>query len=284
MMFFKFVKNDIKEGFYQNRWKYLLTFSIFLCLSFYHFLTLRIYEISNPEYFSTKPTVGDYLATIIGGYGQYELNSDNFVLFSMPIMWVILILWSQYSGLYYPFRDLNGIGKHLILLSGQRGAWWSSKCIWSTLNIATVCGLAFLGCTVTGLLCGASFSMEINSYLPAELKVDITKLTEPTWNIGSFALGCVLVMMCFSILQLSLSLIIRPMFAYLVLAGYAVASTYIQSPFLIGNYMMFARSGELVTNGMGFWDGIVICLWLIVICFVLGYLYFERMDILGGEW
>lgn len=283
-MFSKFFCHDIKNGIGDHKVRLLVGFLMFFCLASYHFLTLRIYELTNPEFFESPVTTGDYFLVLVGGCGKVEQLSDGGSTFVMPVLWVVFVLWVLFASLYYPFIDLNGMGKHLLCLSGQRGIWWFSKCLWTACNTLVHYLLAFAASIAAGLCFGAKFNMDANVYLYQELEMNLGTLTSGTiWKTAPLFFTTALVLVALALLQLTLSIAVKPLFSYLALAAYLFAGAYVQSPALLGNFAMPARSSLLTTTGLPPLLGGLLCLWVIVGSVLLGWMLFEKKDILGGD-
>ena len=88
-MFYKFFRHDIRNGIAGHKVRLLVGFLMFFCLASYHFLTLRIYELTNPEYFESPVTIGDYFLALVGGCGKVEQVSGGGSTFVMPVMWMV---------------------------------------------------------------------------------------------------------------------------------------------------------------------------------------------------
>ncbi len=283
-MFIKFFKHDLEYGIGHAKKRLILTFLGFFILSIYHFWVIRMFEISATDFLNTPATTADYFIALIGGCGKVTFMSGMDNDFSMPTIWFMFILWMQFVSLYYPFNELNGIGKHLMVLSGGRGIWWFSKCAWTVINTIVSYLLIFLSSTICGLCFGAKLSMNASWYLFKELAMNMDDLTTSvSWNITSvfFMVGFVLVTL--ALLQLLLSLLIKPLFSYFLLVGYFFAGAYFQYPALFSNYAMPARNALLVTTGLDMTGGVVIGLWISVLSVIIGYYVFKNRDILDSD-
>lgn len=251
------------------------------CLASYHFWTLKIFELTNPQYFENPVTTGDYFLALTGGCGKTQISQGGDIEFVMPTMWLAFMLWILFCSLYYPFVDLQGIGKYRMVLSGDRGIWWISKCIWAVVNTAVNYLIVFFASYSVGICLGAAPSMQTNWYLAQELTMRTDQLTsQSTWNLWPIFGLTLFVLIAISLMQLVLSMMIKPQFAYLLIAAYLFAGAYKQSPVLIGNYAMAARSNLLVTTGLSPGLGALICLWIILISVTVGYIFFQRKDVL----
>ncbi len=126
--------------------------------------------------------------------------------------------------------------------------------------------------------------MNASWYLFKELAMNMDDLTTSvSWNITSifFMVGFVLVAL--ALLQLLLSLLIKPLFSYFLLVGYFFAGAYFQYPALFSNYAMPARNALLVTTGLDMTGGVVIGLWISVLSVIIGYYVFKNRDILDSD-
>ncbi len=283
-MFIKFFKHDLEYGIGHAKKRLILTFLGFFILSIYHFWVIRMFEISATDFLNTPATTADYFIALIGGCGKVTFMSGMDNDFSMPTIWFMFILWMQFVSLYYPFNELNGIGKHLMVLSGGRGIWWFSKCAWTVVNTIVSYLLIFLSSTICGLCFGAKLSMNASWYLFKELAMNMDDLTTSvSWNITSVFFMVGFVMVALALLQLLLSLLIKPLFSYFLLVGYFFAGAYFQYPALFSNYAMPARNALLVTTGLDMTGGVVIGLWISVLSVIIGYYVFKNRDILDSD-
>lgn len=283
MMFTKFLFYDLKQGIIEQKAKFILTFIVFFALSTYNFWILRIYELTNPEYFVNSPTTADYFIMLAGGVGKTEVNANEILGVIIPITWIILVLWIQFLTLSYPYENLYGIGKNLIVVSENRKIWWFSKCIWAVLMSVISYLIIVLSSFVAGLCFGAKFSIYANFYSVIQLEIDASNLTNSPWNILGIIVVGIIIIATLSLIQLCVSMIIKSIFSYLLIVFYIVSSVYTQTPLLIGNYLMGARNDIIITTGLNGYDGILICIWLMLFSIILGLYVFEKKDILGKD-
>ena len=93
--------------------------------------------------------------------------------------------------------------------------------------------------------------MTAHVYLYQELEMNAGTLTSPsTWDIWPLFFLTALALVALSLLQLALSAAVKPLFSYLLLTAYLLAGTYLQSPALLGNFAMPARSALLAVSGL----------------------------------
>lgn len=282
MTFIKFARFDIEHGVLM-RWRQLLLTVLFSFLAgLLHLLSLRVYELVHPDYLELRPLMGDFLLTIFGGCSANAIQETG-VNFQVPFLWLAYVCWMLFLVLRYPLEELNGMGKHQLILSGQRSAWWFSKCIWvgaeTTASFLAVC----LGACLAGVPVRAKCSLGVNSYLFAELSLSQTGLNPPPWNLFGLLAANLCVLIALGMAQMLLSLYLKPMYAYLIVVAYLLLSTYFDHPLFLGNYLMAARSSCLLQTGYDYVTGCLVGLWLAVVIAILGWCCFENYDILGRD-
>ena len=74
-MFIKFLDHDLRYGIGHAKKRLIVTFIMFFFLSIYHFWTLRIFELTDPQYLESPVTTADYFLALIGGCGKVNLIS-----------------------------------------------------------------------------------------------------------------------------------------------------------------------------------------------------------------
>ena len=74
-MFIKFLDHDLRYGVGRAKKRLIVTFIMFFFLSIYHFWTLRIFELTDPQYLESPVTTADYFLALIGGCGKVNLIS-----------------------------------------------------------------------------------------------------------------------------------------------------------------------------------------------------------------
>lgn len=275
-MFFKLLRYDLKEGILREYKKYLLFFFIFIVFCFdltYKFSLLPIEAESS--YF-------DYVLYAFGGMKPYDpAGSDPF---PFPIIWLAIHLLIGYFTLYYPYNDLMTVGQNILIRSGGRRSWWLSKCLWNMLSVVCCFALAWgailLFCLAAGVPITNTIFPEL-LYSIFEIDDNVPALTGAFW-IPLFVLP-LLVSLALNLLEMTLSLFLKPLFSFGVYAVVLLSSAYLFTPYMIGNFAMPIRSHMILSNGMTSRMGIMIAGVLIVLCIAVGSIYFKRYDILNND-
>lgn len=282
MTFIKFVRFDIHNGIIKNSRPIILTLIFSFMGGLLHILSLRVYELVHPDYLQLPPLAGDFLITVFGGCRANAMQESG-IMFQVPFLWITYVCWMLFLVLRYPLENLNGIGKHQLILARQRSAWWFSKCIWILLETAVSFGAVCAGVCTAGFLRGAEPSLNVNSYMAAEIGINGLAQSPQPWHIAGLLASNLCILAALGILEMLLSLYLKSMYAYLLAASYCLASTYFDAPYFVGNYMMGARSSSFLASGYDWGIGCIIGLWLAALAAIAGWYCFEYYDILGQD-
>ena len=160
--------------------------------------------------------------------------------------------------------------------------WWISKCIWNILSVVVFFLMAWVVFALGCLVSGGSLSMTLSPDIFAACNL-VLSYEAPAALIPQTLLLPMLVMMGLNLLQMTLSLFLKPFYSFMVTTAILFLSTYYLSPFCIGNYAMPLRSHLLLANGVGLNTGLLISGILIVVSIIAGGLIFRKRDILKGE-
>jgi hypothetical protein len=86
-----------------------------------------------------------------------------------------------------------------------------------------------------------------------------------------------------NLVQMTLSLFIKPVFSFLAVLTLLVSSAYLLAPYMIGNYAMPMRHNWVVQNGLSCQTGLIIIAGLVILPVVIGFVRFRLYDILNKE-
>lgn len=277
-MFCKCLKYDLKCGLLKEYKKYIVAIGLFLIIGFDFFIKMSDIEI----------TVPDYLFYLFFGMEEYVPSPGN--KFRFPALWVAVILYVSYITLYYPYKDLNGYGKNILLNTQSKKTWYLSKCMWVTVSTITYFLIGLVVLSLFAIISGAEITADVSSKVVIKFIPFITTEQNLFYNdaiyykvtILHFVLPVVICVMN-NLLQLFLSLFIKPFFSFIFTVSYTIASAYYLKSFMLGNYAMIARSNIFIDNGVNFTDGLLISLGVILIVIISGTVLFSKQDILNKE-
>ncbi len=277
-MFYKCLKYDLKCGLLKEYKKYIVAIGLFIIIGFDFFIKMSDIEI----------TVPDYFFYLFFGMEEYIPSPGN--KFRFPALWVAVILYVSYITLYYPYKDLNGYGKNILLNTQSKKTWYLSKCMWVTVSTIIYFLIGFVVLSFFAIISGAEITSDVSSKVVIKFIPFITTEQNLFYNDAMYYKVTILhfilpVVVCVmnNLFQLFLSLFIKPFFSFIFTVSYTIASAYYLENFMLGNYAMIARSNIFIDNGVNFTDGLIISLVVILVVIISGTVLFSKQDILNKE-
>lgn len=275
MRFLRCIRADMRAGFAEARSRLLLVAVLGLA-------TVGLWLLNARGWGYTDMTVslGDTLSACLGGIEVFDPNRD--LRFRLPSSWLLTLLSINYVTVTYPYRDLMGFGRSVLISSGNRWAWWGSKCVWTAAFAGAGCLMLVLACTAATLLLGGTLDLRLGKEAADSLRI---------WTDSGMSLDLQLFVLCwpclsaaFCLLQLALSLAIRPVLSFGATAAMLLVSAYYFSPLLPGNYLMVARVDTVIANGLHPTSGLFVAALITGASIVLGGIHFSHMDCLDKEY
>lgn len=277
-MFYKCLKYDLKCGLLKEYKKYIIAIGLFIIIGFDFFIKMNDIEI----------TVPDYLFYLFFGMEEYVPSPGN--KFRFPALWVAVVLYVSYITLYFPYKDLNGYGKNILLNTQSKKTWYLSKCMWVTVSTIIYFLIGFVVLSLFAIISGAEITADVSSNAVIKFIQFITTEQNLFYNDAMYYKVTLLhfilpVVICImnNLFQLFLSLFIKPFFSFIFTVSYTIASAYYLKFFVLGNYAMIARSNIFIDNGVNFTDGLIISLGVILVVIISGTVLFSKQDILNKE-
>ena len=181
--------------------------------------------------------------------------------------------------------DLSGLGQYVICRSGKRRNWWLSKCLWNFTSVLIYFVLSNIIVLLFAIFNNAELSFNISENMNLICCVGDGQYPIAQWNIGFLQLYLMPILVCsaISMLQMFISLFVRPLVSYIVTIVIYFSSMYKLSDLLLGNYAMILRSDSTTMNGVSSSWGIIFSVGLIVVAVVSGLIYFKNYNILSRE-
>lgn len=276
----KFIAFDVRNGIARYWWKYLVAFgvSLLFSLALSSELSRAQQQLGLP---TAPPTLGDCLVNLVAGIPRYVFDAGY--PFPFPASWLLVFLLVAYLTLAYPYRDLMGSGRQLVLASGSRLSWWASKCVWAALSVLAFFLALGVGAVLWTVIAGGDLGLQVSAAAPTALSFGIDRSVLHPWQVGGwFFAAAVLVTIALCLVQMLVSLVIKPLLSFVVTVAILFFSAFFQTDALVGSYLMAARSSYFVNGGMQAPIGVAIALGIIVVAAVIGGLYFKNMDIMEG--
>ena len=271
-MFYRIFALDVRRSLL-GRWKrFSVALLFFVLMTFACKISFSNAYLQSPELtpFAT-PTLGDFLL--------FDRP------FEIPFQWLLLVLLAVYINFDLTEESSAGVNVQLLLRAGDKKQYWLSKtlCITISTSLYFVLGvIVTLGC---GFALGGVSSLEIDKLILNVMNLSSMVPREAT----SPAFIPTLLMVWFAILTITLlqqliSLFIKPIGSFLVMAVFLFLSAYFMKPFFFGNYAMMIRNALLCEGGVDAAEGILILSLVSLASIAGGCVVYDRKDILSkGE-
>ena len=232
-------------------------------------------------------------------YGMMPYYPDNGDLFLFPMAWFCVLVAAAFTVADYPSRDLEGMGSTVVVVSGSRWAWWLSKCLWVVLMGLIVVGITMVFSLVVTLVCQGSLSLAVRPGVACVLEAgfnfeiqDASRLIQegeaaavasalPSLDIAPAIGVATLCLVAILLMQTVLSVHLHPVLGIAATIAVLFLSAYFFVPWLPGEYMLLARSGVLLDEGLNLDVGVLLGAGISVVAVVAGGLVFNRIDLVG---
>lgn len=283
-MFYRIFALDVRRSLLGKRKRFSVALLFFVLVTFACKISFSNAYLQSPELtpFAT-PTLGDFLLYAFGGCDLYIFDLDR--PFAIPFQWLLLILLAIYINFDLTEESSAGLNVQLLLRAGDKKQYWLSKilCITISTSLYFMLGvIVTLGC---GSALGGVSSLEIDNLILNVMNLSSMVPREAT----SPAFIPTLLMVWFAILTITLlqqliSLFIKPIGSFLVMAVFLFLSAYFMKPFFFGNYAMMIRNALLCEGGVDVAEGILILSLVSLASIAGGCVVYDRKDILSkGE-
>lgn len=283
-MFYRIFALDVRRSLLGKRKRFSVALLFFVLVTFACKISFSNAYLQSPELtpFAT-PTLGDFLLYAFGGCDLYIFDLDR--PFAIPFQWLLLILLAIYINFDLTEESSAGVNIQLLLRAGNKKQYWLSKilCITISTSLYFMLGvIVTLGC---GSALGGISSLEIDNLILNVMNLSSMIPREAT----SPAFIPTLLMVWFAILTITLlqqliSLFIKPIGSFLVVAVFLFLSAYFMKPFFFGNYAMMIRNALLCEGGVDVAEGILILSLVSLASIAGGCIVYDRKDILSkGE-
>jgi hypothetical protein len=274
MKYIKILFFDIKNGIFKNRF-FLLSVIILPCFFCFDFLNIAGFTEVNERSFA------DFWIFIYGGMKEYIPSPEN--RFTIPALWIIFFSTIFFGALNYPYNDLFGYGKQILLRTKGRVLWWLSKCGWNIIYTLIFHGIVLLVICIFTALSGSNFNLDLNTdILTIQFQLQQKEMVSSEIKLPMLIfISPIIVSIAINLFQMTVSLFIKPIFGFLCTSVILVSSSFMMSNFMLGNFGMALRSNLIAVRGLDFEKGIEISLILAGLSIIVGTLKFWKYDIIN---
>ena len=270
MNWLKLLRYDIRNGL--ARWRYLAVPVLFAIPCFYNWIQMR-----------NAGCMGAWMDYLIGCF-KGILPVMSMEDFEFPILWFLIMAGCLFLNLDYPLNDLTDAGQQVIVRCRNKNAWFLSKCLWSLLSTALYIALGTLTALAFAVFSGGKVSLCVTCEV-LQNALGIFCEAAPTVGQSLLITVCLpyLTLAAFNMLQMTLSLMMKPILSFLVCVCLLVVSLFFSCPYLIGNGAMVIRSSILMDGMLEPMPIALTCIGMMALSIAVGLIRFKRMDHLRWE-
>lgn len=204
----------------------------------------------------------------------------------LPYIWLSIFIFSMFTVFDYAHDDISNFGMQIILKTGKRTSWWHSKCIWVMLSGIYYYGLFILTMLGFANMNGYTMSFKDNTIFSDLLANCSTYYTyknieEVTGTeLLLFILSPLIVICTLNIFQVTLSLLIKPLYSFFITLGVLLLSVFVDWTAIFPRTAMMTYSSHYYQNGYSMKIGWIVCIAVIFASVVIGRIWFKKYDIL----
>ena len=263
------IKHDVKNGILR-RYKIYLLFIILLSV------ILAFWNKKISLNMADKAGLIDYLMYIFSG--KEEVGTlTNQDIFDIPIAWLFVHIYVLFGIGTYPKTEYMERGYQFLIRAGNKWCWWLGKCVYIFISVILYYLCIVFTSFIFSALNGSSHN-EVNKEIGERiLRIDINNITDMKLYL-CLVIMPILLFLAISFACMSISFLTSNILAIMILMGYLSVSAYWCNALLLGNYTMLLR-----VHKMSFTIGIIVSVIGLFLCGVLGYRYFNKLDIYGKE-
>ena len=272
MNVFKLIINDIEEGIIRNK-RYISApiISFFACMV----ADIKINNYIFGYQLNDKRTIFDVFAEIFNGTDPLIRQQS----FQLPYMWIGIFLCILLINFDYVNKDISQFGIQVITRLKHRKEWWYSKCIY---NICSSLYYYLIFMFTIIIFCS------VNKY--QILFRNTPELTQVLANSGTYIykqltafskeeiilqiVSPLVLLITLNMLQMTLSLIIKPTYSLVVTMGILLLGLFTDNVYSISRMGMCMMSNLYYVNGYDLIKGVIICVVMIIASILIGTIFF----------
>lgn len=233
--------------------------------------------------------------------GMLPFVADHGEQFQFPMAWFALLAAMAYAVLDYPVRDLACMGTRLIVAGQSRWSWWWAMAAW-LVAMAGLCWLITVSVAIAATaFTGGAWTWKVRPVVALVLSAGRNNATyeanqlfdgstgtfastgEPMFDIVPFMLAALVALAALFVLQMVVSFALHPVVGLAGTMAVLFFSAYFTQRWLLGNYLMAARTQEFMRAGMDPAQGALLAVGIAVVALLVGGWAFCRRDIVGRE-
>lgn len=272
------IRYDVIQGYKYNIKKLPIIILPFVVVCF--FCKTDIAAFKKLGYIKSDPGAAEYILYFSEGMREYIPNSN--IPFQVPFAWLSVNLLLAFLVGDYVTKDLNEIGTQMLLRSSQRHIWFLGKVAYGISATIIIYLIETSVCIIFGIISGNAQWQFADDIWTMFFGVNPALFAKPEIISGLILLP-LYTSLVISVIQIILMIHTGPLYSFIIVAIYVVASSYWKSYLLIGNYSMFLRNERICDNGLSQLYCYIVLSGLFLTVTFVGTTSFKRFDIIDKK-
>ena len=222
MKFYNIFRYDFRYGFLSRpgKWAAVVFYGVFLFISFSFSLFHGFYgEVDSLwDINSLSLSMGDVFMADLGG--KLPPDFQQLQSYSFPTTWFVWQILPCVLTLSYMSEDLSQGGMQVMIRARKKSWWWFSKCLWNLWVVLVYYGLGYLTLWLLSFASGKAQTWELN---PRIFQFQFAQSLPASHSTSLFVSVCLLpclVGMAVNLMQMTLTLFVKPIFAFVAACCY----------------------------------------------------------------
>lgn len=273
-MFFNVLRYDIVTHIIKKWYIFAICLLAFIGTSFIYVCSSNL-NVGPPgtEPYSIPFTLGEYLF--------YPFAGTTYNTF--PLIWLICNVLVIFIIINFGYNMQSKKKMKVLIYSQSRVIWWLSKCLVAVIYVWLYFAMYLIATLIFCAANGGSFEITVNNHTMNVLGLNTRILNQLPLSFGNILLCIPISLSALAVIITTLSLIIKPIFSFVVAFLFIGVSSFYSSPLLLGNYTMLVRSSHFMqNNGMDFNFCILYSIAIMLAFAALGAIIFKFKDIRNG--
>ena len=279
MNVFNLISYDLKNEIINNK--------RFIVIPFFTILECMIAEMnitSVKKSFSINNNISffDLFSSVFKGCDPLSRSLSDWV--PIPYLWLSVFIFAMFIVFDYMYNDISQFGLQIISRAG-RSKWWLSKCISCIITLTSFYTILIFTIIIFSMIRGFSLLSE-NSEIINTIANDsmYLKFKNPegisVYHIIISLLAPLLVMCATGIIQMTMSLFIKPAYSFILMLGVMLSGVFFESTAAYPRCGMILMSDVFFIDGYSTIKGVFLCIFLMFFFSITGVLCIKKYDIL----
>ena len=209
--------------------------------------------------------------------GQREYNPVSRQPFIPPFFWIIIQSTLIYCSVFFLSGKLSPYETQILIRMRKRKKWWREKIAAAILYTSMTYLILWAGIAASCLVSGQKLGNQGLASLYGMGNLSVSQ------NILVLMVQPFLTTLSFAFLFMVLHLILEEKTVWILMEAILFFSAFLTSVLLIGNHAMALRSSAAMPGGIETWQAAVTDIIVILLCWITGERYVNRMDWLGKQ-